>query len=143
MESTGSGVGTGTKLATGVQLGEDQLHPGEPGARLDIDRNTTALVADRDTVVGVENDRDVGAMTRHSLVHAVVNDLPQTVHESAGVRGADVHAGTLPHGFEPLQNREVSRRIVIGGQEKSFSPVIPELSIEGALDTVASPRRGW
>ncbi len=41
------------------------------------------------------------------LVHAVVDDLPQAVHQAPGVGGADVHAGTLAHRLEPLEDEEV------------------------------------
>ena len=41
------------------------------------------------------------------LVDAVVDDLPQAVHEPAGVGGADVHARALADRLEPLEDQEV------------------------------------
>ena len=41
------------------------------------------------------------------LVHAVVDDLPEAVHEPPGVRRADVHAGSLAHGLESFEDEEV------------------------------------
>ena len=46
------------------------------------------------------------------LVDAVVDDLPQAVHEAAGVGRPDVHAGPLAHRLEPLEDEEV--RCVVG-----------------------------
>ena len=41
------------------------------------------------------------------LVHGVVDDLPQAVHQPAGVGGADVHARPLADGLEPLEDEQV------------------------------------
>ena len=51
------------------------------------------------------------------LVHAVVDDLPEAVHEPPGVRRADVHAGSLAHGLESFEDEEVAALYVlsIGG----------------------------
>src|SRR5699024_1211433 len=47
------------------------------------------------------------------LVDGVVQDLPQAVHEAAGVRRADVHARALADGLQALEDLEVAG--VVGG----------------------------
>jgi hypothetical protein len=38
-------------------------------------------------------------VTRQRLVNRIVDDLPETVHESAAIRAADVHSRTLTNGL--------------------------------------------
>ena len=111
VQTAGGGVGTATELAPCVQAGHDDLDTGQAGAGLDVDRDASAVVANLDGAVGVQVDLDVGAVTAQSLVDGVVDDLPEAVHQPAGVRRADVHAGTLAHGLQPLENQEVAGRV--------------------------------
>jgi hypothetical protein len=45
VEATSRVVGSGTELAARVQFGEDHLHTRQAGARLDVHRDTAALVS--------------------------------------------------------------------------------------------------
>ena len=53
------------------------------------------------------------------LVDAVVDDLPQALHETAGVGGADVHARALAHRLEPLEDEEVSGVVGVVGDRRA------------------------
>ncbi len=55
----------------------------------------------------MQGDLDALGDLGQGLVDAVVDDLPDTVHEPAGVGGADVHAGSLADRFESLQHQQV------------------------------------
>jgi hypothetical protein len=55
----------------------------------------------------VQGHLDVLGDAREGLVHAVVDDLPEAVHETAGVGGADVHAGALADRLQALEDEEV------------------------------------
>src|SRR5690606_32335368 len=113
VQAAGGGVGATAELPACVELGVDDLDAGEAGAGLDVHRNTAASVAHLDGVVGVEDHRDRLAVSAERLVDGVVEDLPEAVHEAPGVGGADVHAGTLAHGLEALEDLEVAG--VVGG----------------------------
>ena len=47
---------------------------------------------------------DVVAGSRKSLIDGIVDDLPQAVHKTLRVGGADVHARTLAHRIQALKN---------------------------------------
>ena len=63
-------------------------------------------------LVVVQRDRDVRRVAVHRLVYGVVEDLPDEVVESGRSHAADVHAGSLPNGLEPLQDGDVFRCVV-------------------------------
>ena len=54
MQTAGGVVGAAAELAAGVQLGEHHLDAGQPGPRLDVDRDAAAVVVHRDAAVGVQ-----------------------------------------------------------------------------------------
>ena len=107
VEAAGGGVGAAAELPAGVEARVDELDAGEAGARLDVDGDPAAVVAHLDRAVVVQGDLDPVAVPAERLVDGVVDDLPEAVHEPAGVGGADVHAGTLAHGLEALEDLEV------------------------------------
>ena len=43
----------------------------------------------------------------HRLVHRVVEDFPHQVVQAGAADAADVHAGALADGLEPLENGDV------------------------------------
>ena len=107
VQSAGGTVGTAAELATGMQLGQDDLDTGELGARLDVDRDAAPVVAHLDGAVGVQHDVDPRAVAGQRLVDGVVDDLPHAVHEPASVGRPDVHAGTLANGVEAFEDGQV------------------------------------
>ena len=56
---------------------------------------------------GCSRTIDLAADARERLVHGVVDDLPQAVHQAAGVGRADVHARPLAHGLQPFEDEQV------------------------------------
>ncbi len=112
VQATGGDVGAAAELAAGVQLGGDHLDAGQPGLGLLVGRDAAPVVVHLDRPVVVQGDLDPVRDARQRLVDAVVDDLPQAVHQPAGVGRADVHAGALAHGVEALEDQEV--RCVVG-----------------------------
>ncbi len=112
MQTAGRVVGAGAELAAGVQLGEDHLDPGKTGPWFDVDRDAAAVVDDRDAAVGTQCDQDHLTESAQRLVHRVVDDLPQAVHQAAGVGRPDVHRGSLADGLQTLQDKEMPRLVV-------------------------------
>jgi hypothetical protein len=106
------GVGAGSELAAGVQLGEHDLDAREPRLGLDVHGDAARGVAHLDAAVRVQADVDAVAVTAERLVHAVVDDLPQAVHEAAGVGRPDVHPGPLAHRLEALEDGEMAGGII-------------------------------
>ena len=85
MQTTRRAVRTAAELAARMQLGHHQLDAGQPGLLLDVDRDTAAVVLHLDAAIGQQGHRDIGAESGQRLVHGVVDDLPDAVHQSAGV----------------------------------------------------------
>ena len=56
---------------------------------------------------GCSRTSTLGAVPGEGLVDGVVDDLPQAVHEAAGVGGADVHARPLAHGLQSFEDQQV------------------------------------
>ena len=111
VQAAGRGVRAAAELAARVQAGHDDLDAGEPGARLDVDRDAAAVVAHLDRAVGVQVDLDPGAVPAQRLVDRVVDDLPDAVHQAARVGRPDVHARPLADRLETLQDQQVPRGI--------------------------------
>ena len=112
VQAAGGRIGAAAELAAGVELGVDDLDAGQPLAGDDVDGDASAIIGDGCRVVGVQAHVDGVAVAFQGLVDRVVDDLPEAVHEAAVVGGADVHAGALAHGLEPLEDGEVSRVVV-------------------------------
>ena len=60
----------------------------------------------------MEDDVDLLRKPHQRLVHGVVDDFPETVHEASAVRRADVHAGALADGIQTLEHREMLGGVV-------------------------------
>ena len=60
----------------------------------------------------MQDDLDVVAEAGEGLVDGVVDDLPEAVHEPAGVGGADVHAGAFADGLKAFQHGEMPGGVI-------------------------------
>src|SRR5690606_12631724 len=124
VQTAGGGVGGAAELAAGVQLGEDDLDAREAGARLDVDGDAARAVVHLDGPVLVQHDVDPVAVASQGLVHRVVDDLPQAVHEAAAVGGPDVHARALADRLQALEDLEVSCGVVGAGGHGLLAPLV-------------------
>jgi hypothetical protein len=95
------------ELAAGVKDREDDLGRRALLFLHDPDRDAAAVVGDRAAVVRMEDDADAVAVTGQGLVDGVVDDLVDKVVKPARARGTDVHAGTLAHRFQSLEDGDV------------------------------------
>ena len=43
----------------------------------------------------MQRDFDSGAVASQGLIHGVIDNFPETMHQAARVSGADVHSGAL------------------------------------------------
>src|SRR5699024_9373033 len=59
-----------------------------------------------------EGDVDGVGVPGHRLVDGVVDDLPHEVVQTALAGGADVHAGPLADGLEPLEDGDGARVVI-------------------------------
>ena len=144
VQAAGGDVRAATELAARVQLGGDDLDAGQPGLGLLVGRDAPPVVVHLDRIVGVQGDLDAVGDAGQRLVDAVVDDLPQAVHQPAGVGRADVHARALADRLETLEDEEVCR--VVGvvcwccHKEKTY----PRHAVDAVQGTLrdAEARRG-
>ena len=96
-------VGVVVELTAGVQDGHDDLCRGSALLRVHIDRDTAAVVGDRDRFIGMNRDRDDVAVASEGFVDRVVDDFENHVVQTGAVIGvADVHTGPFAHGLKAL-----------------------------------------
>jgi hypothetical protein len=90
--------------------------------------STTVIELSGCTVTG-----DLGAEAGKGLVDGVVHHLPHQMVQAGGARGADVHAGTLAHGLEALEDLDAR-----------FAPYSSFLLLAATgIPFAARPRRGF
>src|SRR5690606_37224638 len=78
---------------------------------------------DRDApAILVKQDVDVGGMTVHCLVDAVVENFPNEVVEACRSHTSDVHAPTLANRLEPFKDIDIFCG-VIGSHQRLLSLV--------------------
>ena len=89
------------EFAAGVQDGHDHLGRGDALLRVDIHRNSTAVIRHGDRLIGVDRDLDVRAIAGQRFVDRVVDDFENHVVQAGPVIGvADVHSGPLANGVK-------------------------------------------
>ena len=121
VQAAGGRVRPAAELAAGVQLGEDDLDAGQPGARLDVDRDAARRVSRTSTLPSACRTTSMRVpWPAERLVDGVVDDLPEAVHEPAGVGRADVHARALADRFESLEHLQVVGGILGGHNPQEY-----------------------
>jgi hypothetical protein len=95
-----------------MQFRKDDFYASKSCLGLHINRNTASFVTDFHTGIFVELYLNGAAMTTQSLVDRVVNDFPETVHESARVSGSDIHTGTLTNRIQTFKNGQMASGIL-------------------------------
>lgn len=101
VQTTGELVVLIGELATGVELGEDQLNTRHTLFRVNVHRHATTVVGHFQGVVSVENDMHRFGVPGQGFVDAVVDDFLGEVIRPTGV---GVHAGAFAHRVEARED---------------------------------------
>ena len=124
VQTRGDLVTAAAELAAGVQHGHHHFQGRLLQLRLEVDRDATAIVRDRDRAVGVDNHLDPIAVTGQRLVDGIVDELVDHVVQAVYVGVADVHARPATNSFEALEDLDVGARVGAAGlQVESFGLV--------------------
>src|SRR5688500_3853737 len=84
---------------------------------MQIDGNASAIVGNRDRVVGVNHDADLARVPCERFVDGVVYDLIGEVVKTAGGGRADVHPGAGSNGIQTFQNLNLASVVAgLGGR---------------------------
>ena len=98
-------VGIAVEFTARVQLGHDDLGRRDAFFFVQTHRNAPAVVAHRNTAVGVDFNTYVGRMSGQRLIDPVVHHLVDHVVQTGAIIGIpDVHAGPLAHSLQAFEN---------------------------------------
>ena len=97
-------VAAAAELTAGVENGIDHLGGGDALLGVDTAGDASAVVDDGNAVALVDDDLDLVAVPRQSLVDGVIHDLIDQVMQTADGGGTDVHTGTLTHRLQAFQH---------------------------------------
>ena len=101
-------VHVGVELAAGVQRAHDDFEGGLLGKlRVRIDRDTAAIVGDREGAVGGDVHLDERGVPGQGLVHGVVDHLGEQVMQRLLVGAADIHSRPPAHRLEAFEHLDV------------------------------------
>ncbi len=117
MQAAGHLVRVLVELAAGVQFGHDDFGRAavEFVVLVDIGRDAAAVVRDGNGIVGVDGYDDIVAIAGQGFVDGVIDDLKHHVVQARAVgRVADVHAGALAHGLQPLEHLDRVSAVAAG-----------------------------
>ena len=120
METAGDLVAAAAELAAGMELGEHNLDGRHALVGHHRDGDAAAVVGAGHRPVGVQGDRDLGAVPGERLVDGVVEHLPDEVVEATRARRSDVHAWTPSNRFETLENGDVVGAVGLGQRALSI-----------------------
>ena len=116
VQAAGNLVGILVELTAGMELGHDDLGRRDAFRRVKIGRNSTPVVGDGAGAVGIERHRYEVGVAGQRLVDGVVDHLVDHVVQAGAVVGvADIHARTLAHRIQALENLD-GIGAVLGGR---------------------------
>ncbi len=113
VEAAGYLITAAAELTTGMEDGENDFQSGLAGLGLDIHGDTTAVISDGDGIAGVNGDGDILAIAGQSLIDGVIHDFIDQMVQARRGRGADIHTGPFPDGFQTLQNLNLLRAVFL------------------------------
>src|SRR6185295_8257248 len=122
VQTAGDLVGRVLEFAAGVEDRQHDLGRRFPRLLVRVNRDTAAVVTDRDRPVGVQNDLDRIAVTSQRLVHRVVDGLVHEVVQTVGPGVADVHGGALADRLQALEDLDVTRGIRFARHAAAIPP---------------------
>src|SRR5579875_133454 len=97
-----------TEFGSRVQRRQDQFQGWPLVSGVQIDGDTTAIVADRDSIaVFVQRHRDGIGEAVQIFIDSIIDDLPNEMMQSLGIDAADVHRRPFAYGFQTFENTYV------------------------------------
>ena len=115
VQSAGDLVGILVELSAGMKLRHDHFGGRNTFVLVDVGRDAAAIVAHGAGAVRIERHGHFRRVASQRFVDRVVDDLVDHVVQAGPVVGvADIHARTLAHGIEALENLDRFRIVVSG-----------------------------
>src|SRR5215510_11378248 len=110
---------------------------------MDINRNTTPVVLNGDTVIGMDGDVNVVAESRHRLVHAVVHNFVHEVVKPLHTGAADIHGWAFTDRLKAFKHTDTAGVVSIHSLSLSLPRISRYRTAHAAQreDRVAPPAR--
>jgi hypothetical protein len=80
---------------------------------MEINRDAATVVDHGDRVVDMDGDVDLVAEAGQRFVDRVIDDFVDQVVKPGRAGRSDVHRGALANGFEPLENLDFVRTVIV------------------------------
>ncbi|GIW42317.1 MAG: hypothetical protein KatS3mg076_2894 [Candidatus Binatia bacterium] len=113
VEAAGHLVGLAVEFPPGVQLREHHLRRRHPFLGVRVHRDAAPVVLHAHASVEVKGDPDPVTCPGERLVDGVVHHFENEMVETPLGSVADVHAGPLSNGLEPLEDTDVGSVVVV------------------------------
>ena len=107
-------ISAAAELAAGMEHGEYNSDGRKPGRLLDPHRDTAAVIRHRNDIARQNTDIDLIAEARKGLVDRVVYNLIDKMMQAPFAGGAYVHARTLAHRLQALENLYLITAVILG-----------------------------
>ena len=104
VETAGNFVSPSAKFSARMEDSKDNLHRRYSRLVVDAHRNSPAVVLHSNGIARMDGHMDFIANSCQGLIHRIVHDFIYQMMKPPGGRAADIHTGTLPDRFQPLQN---------------------------------------
>ena len=114
VQSAGHLVASAAKLAARVQHRQAHLHRRAAHLGMDAHGEAAAVILHGYAAILMQGDVDLRAIPCQGLVDGVVHNFIYEMMQAPGIRGADIHARALAHGFQAFQHLDLLLAIVPG-----------------------------
>ncbi len=103
VQTAGVFIGALPEFTARMQIGQHQLDGRHLELRVNVDRNTAAIVTDGAGAVYVDGDVDPLAKTGQMFVDGIVENFENAMVKTTFIDVADIHSRPLADGFQSLQ----------------------------------------
>jgi hypothetical protein len=90
-----------------MKFGHHHFNASEFSFWFNIDWDAATIVFHLGRAIRMQGDINRRAVPSQCLIYRVIHDLPEAVHKTATIVGADIHAWAFADGFETLENCEI------------------------------------
>ena len=115
VQTAGVFVSALPEFSAGMQIRQDQLDGRHLEFRMHVDRNAAAVVTNGNRAIHMDGHFDLGAVTGEMFVDRVVENFENHVMQTALIRVADIHSGTLSDSLQSLEFVDLSGVVFLAG----------------------------
>ena len=97
-----------SELTTSMEYRHDCLERRLSRLWVDIDRDTTSIIFDRDRSISMHIHEDMLRMSCHRLIDRVIDDLPDEMVETLFIGLTDIHSWSFSDGLESFEDLDLT-----------------------------------